>query len=109
MGERSYLQPHVRLYTQEAAEFYRHNLVQGTDVDAAGNVLVNFASNDYRLAASETTTLGLKYGYKTDSDSEFSTRFELITQTVDDAGVPASEQTPDLDSIVVQVGYDFKW
>ena len=31
---RSYLQPHVRYYLQEEADFYRHNLVQGTDVDA---------------------------------------------------------------------------
>ena len=35
---RSYLQPHVRYYMQEAADFYRHDLVQGTDVDANGTV-----------------------------------------------------------------------
>ncbi len=37
---RSYLQPHVRYYLQEEADFYRHNLVQGTDVDANGTVLL---------------------------------------------------------------------
>jgi len=109
LDKKSYLQPHIRLYNQDAAEFYRHNLVQGTDVDAGGNVSLNFASNDYRLAAFDATTIGLKYGMTTGDDSEFSARAELITQTVDGAGVPALEQTPDLDSIVIQFGYNFKW
>lgn len=109
LDKESYLQPHFRLYSQEAAEFYRHNLVQGSDVDANGNVLLNFASNDYRLATFDATTIGMKYGLSTGDDSEFSARAELITQMVDGAGVPALEQTPDLDSIVVQIGYNFKW
>ena len=109
LSERSYLQPHIRYYSQDAAGFYKHNLVQGADVDAGGNVLVNFASNDYRLAASETTTLGLKYGYSVSPDSEFSVRLEMINQTVDGSGVPIGEQTPDLDSLLLQVGYTLKW
>ena len=105
----SYLQPHVRYYTQTAADFYRHNLVLGTDIDTAGNVLVDYASHDYRLAESVTTTLGLKYGIPLDDNSEFSVRGELINQTVNDGTVPAGQETPDLSAIMLQVNYSFVW
>jgi hypothetical protein len=105
----NYLQPHLRYYTQEAANFYTHNLVQGTDVDANGNVLVDYASNDYRLAKSVTSTLGLKYGVKLGDNSELGFRAELITQSVDNNGVPAGEETPDLNAIIVQANYSFLW
>lgn len=105
----SYLQPHIRYYTQTEADFYRHHLVQGTDVDANGNVLVDYASNDYRLAPSDTITLGLKYGYPLSSDSELGFRVELITQTVDNSGIPAGEETPDLNAIVLQANYSLLW
>lgn len=107
----NYLQPHVRYYTQNAADFYRHNLVQGVDVDvdAAGGALVKNASHDYRLAESETTTLGLKYGMPLGENSEFSVRGELITQSVTEGAVPALEETPDLNAVVLQVNYSLLW
>ncbi|MDH5387282.1 MAG: DUF3570 domain-containing protein [Gammaproteobacteria bacterium] len=105
----SYLQPQVRYYTQSAADFYRHNLVLGTDIDGAGNVLVDYASHDYRLAESTTTTIGLKYGVPMDDSSEFSVRGGLITQSVNDGVVPAGQETPDLSAIMLQVNYSFMW
>lgn len=105
----SYLQPHVRYYSQSAADFYKHNLVLGTDIDVAGNVLVDYASHDYRLAESTTTTLGLKYGIPLDDNSEFSVRGEMITQSVNDGAVPAGQETPDLNAIMLQVNYSFVW
>jgi hypothetical protein len=105
----NYLQPHLRYYTQDAANFYTHNLVQGTDVDAGGNVLVEYASNDYRLAKSVTTTLGLKYGIPLGDNSELGFRAETITQSVDNAGIPTGEETPDLSAIVLQANYSFLW
>jgi len=105
----SYLQPHVRYYSQSAADFYRHNLVLNTDINIAGNVLVDYASHDYRLAESTTTTLGLKYGIPMSDNSEFSVRGELITQTVNDGAVPAGQETPDLSAIMLQVNYSFVW
>jgi hypothetical protein len=105
----SYLQPHVRYYSQSAADFYRHNLVLGTDINSAGNVLVDYASHDYRLAESTTTTLGLKYGIPMGDNSEFSVRGELIAQTVNDGAVPAGQETPDLSAIMLQVNYSFVW
>ena len=105
----SYLQPHVRYYTQSAADFYTHNLVLGTDIDLAGNSLIDYASHDYRLAESQTMTLGLKYGMPVGEDSEFSVRSEIITQTVNDGAVPVGQETPDLTAIMLQVNYSFVW
>ena len=105
----SYLQPRIRYYTQTEADFYRHHLIQGIDVDANGNVLVDYASHDYRLASSDTITLGLKYGYPLSSDSELGLRVELITQTVDNSGIPAGEETPDLNATVLQANYNLVW
>lgn len=106
---RSYLQPHVRYYMQDAADFYRHNLVEGTDVDANGQVQLEHVSSDYRLAKMTTTTLGLKYGYAIGDNSEVSIRGEFMNQSVDDGDVPAGQETPDLDAIILNAGYSFRW
>ena len=108
MGD-SYWQPHVRFYSQTAADFYKHNLLLGTDIDTAGVVSTQYASHDYRLAESETVTLGLKYGLPLGSDSEFSVRGEVITQSVTESGVPAGEATPDLNAVVLQMNYSLLW
>ncbi len=108
--EDSYLQPHIRYYTQDAAEFYTHNLKLGVDVDpATGAVSRDYASNDYRLAELETVTVGLKYGVPIGDDSEFSIRGEVITQSVDDGSVPSGEETPDLDAFILQLNYSLIW
>ncbi len=106
---RSYLQPHVRYYMQDEADFYRHNLVQGTDVDGSGNVLLSEVSSDSRLSKFTTATVGLKYGYALGKNSELSVRGEFMSQTFDDGGVPAGEETPDLDAIILNIGYSFLW
>lgn len=108
--DRGYLQPHIRYYQQDAAEFYTHNLELGTDVEAtSGVVSTAFASSDYRLAESETLTFGLKYGLPLEKNGEISMRVESITQTVDDGLVPIGEETPDLDAILLQVNYSLLW
>ncbi len=107
---RSYLQPHVRYYMQEAADFYRHNLELGSDVDATtGEVLVKEVSSDSRLMKLTGTTLGLKYGYALGKNSELSLRGEFMNQTFDNAGVRSGEETPDLDAVIVNVGYSLLW
>ena len=83
--------------------------MQGTDVDANGTVLLDTVSSDYRLAKLTTTTLGLKYGYALGDNSEISFRGEFMNQSVDDGDVPAGEETPDLDAIILQAGYSLRW
>jgi len=109
LGGGDYLQPHIRYYTQDAADFFRHDLVQGTDLDAAGNALLQYASHDYRLAKFASTTVGLKYGFPLTTSSEFSARAEVITQTTDDGNVRAGEETPDLTAFIIQANYSFRW
>lgn len=106
---RSYLQPHVRYYMQEAADFYRHDLKLGTDVDADGTVLLTEVSSDSRLMKLTGTTLGLKYGYALGKNSEFSIRGEFMNQTFDDGDVTAGEETPDLDAVFLNAGYSLIW
>lgn len=109
--QQSYLQPHIRFYHQTAANFHRHNLQLGTEINATnGDLQVDYASNDYRLAESETLTLGLKYGIPMKNNSELSMRAEFIQQTVtDDSNVIEAEATPDLNAIVLQVNYSLLW
>ena len=66
-------------------------------------------SSDSRLSKFITTTVGLKYGYALGKNSELTVRGEFMSQTFDDGGVPAGEETPDLDAVILNVGYSFLW
>jgi hypothetical protein len=107
LGESDYLEPHLRYYTQSAADFYRFSLVDSEP-------LPRFASADARLAELDGVTLGLKYGHATLSGSEWNVRLELYEQSGTVAagqiiGNQATrEQFPDLQALIVQVGYRFK-
>lgn len=109
LGGGSYLEPHVRYYTQTAAEFFTHGLT------AAELATTPYASADYRLGEFNSTTLGLKYATPVGKTSEFSVRGEIITQAHNDVAVPTGYEatgldvSPDLNAIVLQVGYSFNW
>ena len=107
----SYLQPHLRYYSQDAADFYIHDLKLGSDVDATTGEVISrqYASNDYRLAKSVTTTVGLKYGLPLSKNTEFALRGEYIQQAISNDGVPAGEETPDLGAMVLQLNYSMLW
>lgn len=79
LSESVYVQPHVRYYQQTAANFYRSML---TNTEVAN--LPQHASADYRLAKLNTTTLGVKLGYRPSFGGELSMRAELIRQTGED-------------------------
>lgn len=96
LGGGHYLQPHLRYYQQNKADFYHYNLVDGS--------IPQFASADYRLGDMTTTTFGLKYGVELDKDQEFTARLESMTQAMD-----GSNQGPDVDAIILQVGYSLKF
>ena len=106
VGESSYLEPHVRYYTQSAASFYQYSLA-----DTA--LLPQFASADARLSDLSAVTFGLKYGHKTAGGNEWSTRLEFYRQT---AKAPAdrlignqvgNSQMPDFDAVILQFSYRF--
>lgn len=104
LGSRHYMQPIARYYIQSAARFYRHSLIR----DATPP---DFASADYRLAAMNSYTLGLKYGHASGKSGEWSVRAEYMRQAGDDhpanaVGVQLHQDLyPDLHVVILQVGY----
>ena len=106
IGDRSYLEPHVRYYTQSEAEFYRASVT-------AGEPLPLYASADYRLGNFDAITAGAKYGWKTDSGHDISFRLEYYMQ---DGDVPSGQlignqlqrdMYPGLDAIIFNFSYGF--
>jgi hypothetical protein len=116
-GDKYFVEPHVRYYTQTAADFYKSYLVQGQDFNInAGKIdpLVSEASADSRLGAFNATTVGVKLGMSLPHDRELSLRVEQYDQTAQDVkpiGGQLAGQTlqPDLSATFVQLGYTFKW
>ena len=106
LGESRYIEPHVRYYTQTAAEFYQLSLDSSQTLPA-------FASADYRLGEFDAVTAGFKYGWKTRSGNDMSVRLEWYTQS---GKVPGDQlignqalrdNYPDLNAIIVQFSYRF--
>ena len=74
-----YLEPHLRLYGQSAADFH----VASLGVDERFEPVRpedGIASADYRLDAMRSTTLGLKYGMAINARTDFRLRAELLDQ-----------------------------
>jgi len=107
ISESSYLEPHLRWYTQTAADFYRTVLF-------AGDPLPQHASADYRLADSDAYTVGFKYGHRTER-GEFSVRLEYYHQQGDPSpgaavgDLAGFELVPPLDAVIAQFGYKFRF
>jgi hypothetical protein len=105
LNDTSYLQPHLRFYTQTAADFYQTVLFDGA-------ALPTYATADYRLGAFDAITVGLGYGRET-SVGEWSARLELYQQTGSaSAGARVGDLLnqdlyPDLNAIIAQVGFKF--
>lgn len=106
INETSYLEPHLRFYTQREAEFYTVSLIDGQALPA-------FASNDYRLGNFDAITAGLKYGWTTGRGHDASLRLELYQQRGDIPGGQligsqvGTVNYPDLDAIIAQFSYRF--
>jgi len=97
LGSSSYLEPHLRLYSQSAAEFYRTRLVDG-------DPLPRYASADYRLGEFDGVTLGVKYGRILANGNEWTARLESYSTT---GNGPDSVVYPELDAIIFQMSYNF--
>jgi hypothetical protein len=74
LPEDSWLQPHLRLYTQSHADFFVFGL-------PAGQPLPEFATSDYRLGPLKTATIGATYGFRIPNyRGELTLRGEYIVQ-----------------------------
>lgn len=106
VGTGKYLEPHLRYYTQSAAEFYRISLTDGEP-------LPEYASADYRLADFDAFTAGLKFGWQTTGGNDMSVRLELYRQSGnvssgDLIGTQGDRDVyPDMDAIIFQYSYHF--
>ena len=106
MGEGGkYLQPHIRFYSQTAADFYRTALFDGAPVP-------QFVSADYRLGEFDAFTIGIEYGQDTRRGA-IDARLELYQQsgTADSwaaVGALANYNLyPDLNAVIAQFSYKF--
>jgi len=102
-----YVEPHLRYYTQQEAEFFAHNLV-------AGSSLPEFVSADYRLGAFDGITYGAKIGYRLSKSSEVSMRLEKYQQKGQSVGNLIGiqnnfDQFPDLDATIFQLSYSYRF
>ena len=106
IGGTTYLEPHLRFYSQTNAEFYSTSLVDGA-------ALPRYASNDYRLGDFDALTAGLKFGWKTGGGNDMSVRLEAYQQrgTIPDGQLIGNQvglvSYPDLDAIIAQFSYSF--
>jgi hypothetical protein len=76
VGDAGYFEPHFRIYTQTAADFYTFGLIKGQP-------LPTYASTDYRLGDLRTVTLGATYGFRPGghtATAEWTVRAEYIGQ-----------------------------
>lgn len=76
--EKSYVEPHIRYYSQSAADFYQRFLTSSEYDDLAS---IADASADYRLGDMTTVTIGAKYARKIFAQNEFYVRAEYYVQT----------------------------
>lgn len=102
----SYIEPQFRYYSQSAVDFYHRYLL-------AGDPLPDYVSADYRLGDMTAYTLGFKYGKKLESGNEFSIRakyYMQISEGTENTDLPALDGLdlyPDVDALILQLGYSF--
>jgi uncharacterized protein DUF3570 len=95
LDDGAFVQPHVRLYTQSAAGFFRDGFAQDA-LTATG--LPAYASSDDRLGVRHGVTLGATYGFRVPNFAgDFTVRVEYLRQW--GTGHPA-------DAVGVQRGFD---
>ena len=106
IGSGWYIQPHLRYYTQTAADFYRPYLLDG-------DPLPDHASADYRLGDMDGQTFGLKIGHTLGEGREYSARLEYFQQSgtsppgASFGSLDQFDLFPSVDALIVQVGYRF--
>lgn len=92
MSDNWYIEPHVRYYQQQEAEFYRYSL-------SNAEVTPEFVTADYRLGDMTATTIGAKVGFMAGGYAN-SVRLEMYQQSGD-------ETPSDVDAIIFQYNIRF--
>lgn len=106
IGMNYYIEPHLRYYTQGAANFFRYYLV-------SGEAMPQYASADTRLAKFHAQTYGVKFGVPFDETSELNLRVEYYDQHGNGSPAGAIGQLqqqnlfPDLKAYTLLLGYTF--
>jgi hypothetical protein len=107
LGNDWYLEPHVRWYHQDKADFYRLYL-------NAADPIPTFMSADPRLAKFTATTFGFKVGVDLGENRELSLRIEQYQQKAADRfssleNLQGLDLNPTLKSAIVQLGWKMEW
>jgi hypothetical protein len=108
IGTNYYIEPHLRYYTQNAAEFFHYYLV-------SGEAIPEYASADTRLAKFHAQTYGVKFGIPFDETSELNLRVEYYDQHGNGSPAGAIGQLqqqnlfPDLKAYTLLLGYTFSF
>ena len=106
LSNQHFIEPHLRYYSQQAADFYRVYLDESQPIP-------EYMTADYRLGELHTYTIGLKYGLPI-AGNEFSVRLEYyLTQVTGDdslakgAGMAGVDLYPDKSAVMLQSFYRF--
>lgn len=105
-GDTFYVEPHLRYYTQNAADFFHYYLV-------GGQAVPEYASADTRLAKFHAQTYGVKFGVPFNETSELNLRIEYYDQHGNGSPAGAIGQLqqqnlfPDLKAYTLLLGYTF--
>jgi hypothetical protein len=106
IGMNYYIEPHLRYYTQSAADFFHYYLV-------SGEVIPQYASADTRLAKFHAQTYGVKFGVPFNETSELNLRVEYYDEHGNGSPAGAIGQLqqqnlfPDLKAYTLLLGYTF--
>lgn len=106
LGAAWYVQPHLRYYTQSAADFWRPYLEDG-------DPLPDHASADYRLGELDDYTLGFKLGWPHGDGHEWSARLEYYRQSgrappgAAFGSLEGLDLFPTVHAVIVQTEYRF--
>lgn len=100
LGRGWFLQPHVRYYIQNEADFWYESMTAAeyTAVLASND----YASGDYRLGKLTDLTVGLKVGRELPAGRKWDARLEFMQQSGD-------TDAADVSAVIGQVGYRFYW
>ena len=108
--EATYVEPQLRYYLQDAADFYRVALFDGEEQD------LSEVTADYRLGAMDAITVGVQVGHRLRSGSDLSLRLSYYVQTPDEDGIPVQaaeglsrfgELVPETTAVMATIGYRF--